>query len=380
MSLIAADNTMLLLAVIMLVVALGYALEKTALGSKISAPLMILLGGLLLGNSGLIPNQAPLYDSIQSLLVPMAIPLLLFRADLRRVFRESGTMLLAFGLATGVTVAGAFAGAWLVDLGELEGKIVGVLTSSYIGGSSNFVATSEALQLKDSAVYLSTLAADAMGAVFFLILLMSLPASALIRRLLPSSHIEGAQRSKGQDEELQSVQTESVSMGGVVNGVALSLVICVIGGALADYFAIAGMFIISITLLSLLVANFAKNLIAKVSFDFELGTIFMYTFFATIGATADVSQVYGTAFMTVLFLVVLVLVHLVLLLLFGCLLKLDLAELMVASSACILGPAAAAALAAGQGWRQLITSGMLVGVLGYAIATFIGMGIASVLS
>lgn len=61
-------------------------------------------------------------------------------------------------------------------------------------------------------------------------------------------------------------------------------------------------------------------------------------------------------------------------------LKLDLAEVLIASNACILGPAPAAALAASKGWPPLVAPGILVGMLGYAIATFIGVAIAAILS
>lgn len=378
MSLIQADNSMLLLGVVLVVVAFGYWCEQFSWGKKVSSPLIILMLGLVLGNINVIPQTAPLYDVIQSLLVPIAIPLLLLRADLIKVWQESGTMLIAFGLATLFTVCGAFLGAYLVDMGELEAQIVGVLTSSYIGGSSNFVATAEAVNLTDSSIYLSTLAADAMGATVFLILLMSLPAVAFIRKKVPSAYI-GKQQTIS-NAELQTMAQQTASMPGVVNGLALSVIICVLGSAIASVIPLPGSFIVCITLLSLLVANFAKKLLDKVQFDFELGTIFMYCFFATIGAGANVSNLIGPAILIVLFLIVLVLVHLVLLVLFGALFKLDLAELMIASSACILGPAAAAALAAGQGWRNLITPGMLVGVLGYAIATIIGISITQVLS
>jgi uncharacterized membrane protein len=59
--------------------------------------------------------------------------------------------------------------------------------------------------------------------------------------------------------------------------------------------------------------------------------------------------------------------------------KLDLAEVMIASNACILGPATAAALAASKGWRPLVTPGILVGLFGYAIATFIGVALTNLL-
>ena len=106
----------------------------------------------------------------------------------------------------------------------------------------------------------------------------------------------------------------------------------------------------------------------------------MYVFFATIGFGADLGAMVDVALPMVAFLVILVLVHIILLVWLGARFKFSLAEMMIASSACILGPAAAAALAASKGWRHLVTPGMLVGVLGYAIATFIGITITAILS
>ena len=46
------------------------------------------------------------------------------------------------------------------------------------------------------------------------------------------------------------------------------------------------------------------------------------------------------------------------------------AESSLASSAAIGGPATAAALAKANGWSSLVTPSLLVGNLGYAVATF----------
>jgi len=75
-----------------------------------------------------------------------------------------------------------------------------------------------------------------------------------------------------------------------------------------------------------------------------------------------------------------VVIHFVNLYIRGRIFKLGLAKVMIASSACILGPATPAALAAEQGWRSLVIPGMLVGVVGHAIATFIGTAITTVLN
>jgi uncharacterized membrane protein len=130
----------------------------------------------------------------------------------------------------------------------------------------------------------------------------------------------------------------------------------------------------------LFVANLAKPIVNQVSSEFELGTLFMYIFFVCIGAGANLGEVLGAAFPIVLFIVVMVLVHLCLLVIVGKLLKLDLAEVLIASNACILGPAPAAALAASKGWQPLVAPGILVGLFGYAIATFIGVALAALLN
>jgi uncharacterized membrane protein len=69
---------------------------------------------------------------------------------------------------------------------------------------------------------------------------------------------------------------------------------------------------------------------------------------------------------------ILLTVHLAVLLSLGFLCKLTLPELLTASNAAILGATTAPAMAAAKGWRDQITPGVLVGVLGYALGTFIG--------
>ena len=48
-------------------------------------------------------------------------------------------------------------------------------------------------------------------------------------------------------------------------------------------------------------------------------------------------------------------------------------RLLVASSAAIGGPATAAALAKSFRWESLLTPSLIVGNVGYAVATFIGL-------
>ena len=110
MPLIAPDQTFALSASIMVIVAFGLWAERQSWGQKLGGPLLLLAIGMAASNLGIIPYSAPLYGTVASVLVPMAIPLLLMRADLKTIFVESLPMLTAFLLATGSTIAGAFVG------------------------------------------------------------------------------------------------------------------------------------------------------------------------------------------------------------------------------------------------------------------------------
>ncbi len=68
---------------------------------------MSTLAGLLLSNGGLIPCEHQAYAVVNRALLPLSIPLLLFSADLQRIVRLLGPLLLAFLLGSAATVVGA---------------------------------------------------------------------------------------------------------------------------------------------------------------------------------------------------------------------------------------------------------------------------------
>lgn len=82
--------------------------EKTKIGSMISAALVSILVGLAASNLGIIPHDAPAYSAVFQYLLPLTIPLLLFRADLRQVIQTTGTLFLAFLLGSGASFVYTF--------------------------------------------------------------------------------------------------------------------------------------------------------------------------------------------------------------------------------------------------------------------------------
>jgi uncharacterized membrane protein len=74
---------------------------------------------LLVANLGVIPFQSPVYNMVNRFLVPLAVPLLLFDSDLKRVINDTGTLLAAFGVGAFATVVGTIVAFPLIPLRSL---------------------------------------------------------------------------------------------------------------------------------------------------------------------------------------------------------------------------------------------------------------------
>lgn len=125
-------------------------------GKALSAPLATMALSLVTANVGLLPFKSPVYAAVNRYFVPLAVPLLLFDSDLRRVISDTGTMLAAFGVGAVATVIGTIVAFMVVPLAAL-GPDVGwrvacALAARHIGGAINFVAVAETLKIGGTGV------------------------------------------------------------------------------------------------------------------------------------------------------------------------------------------------------------------------------------
>lgn len=354
--------------------------------AKLSGPVVALLLGMTLSNFRLMPIESPSYDVVDTYLVRAAIPLLLLRANLVRILRETGPMFLAFHVAALGTVIGAFVAAFLFQ-GKFDRvpEVTGIMTASYVGGGVNFVAVAESYKI-ESKLTNPLLVADNFIMAGLFVVLLSIAASKFFRRHYPHPHSIA-----GDNEDIRALSArhwrrKEISLLDIAKGVAVAFAITAIAVQLTDYLKtqvesriIASIFanpFVLITILSVAVSTLFHRWTENIQGAEDLGMYLLYLFFVVIGLRADFVEVVKNVPVLFLFCLVMALGNLIFTLLVGKLLRLNLEELLLASNATLGGPASAAAMAISRGWSNLVLPGLLAGIWGYIIGTFVGIVVA----
>ena len=111
----------------------------------------------------------------------------------------------------------------------------------------------------------------------------------------------------------------------------------------------------------------------------QLGSVGLHFFFVLIGILSRASEIAAVGAHVFLFTLIVVGVHGVFVFGAGKLLRLDIGTVAVASQAAVGGPSSALAVAISRDWRHLVLPGVVVGLSGYAVGTFLGLGVAALL-
>lgn len=107
-SLISADDEWMLWGFIAVWAAVSIYLEQRyRWAAAVSGAVLALGGSMLFTNAGILPAESPVYDAVWSYVVPLAIPLLLFQINVRKILKESGRLLMIFCISALGTAAGS---------------------------------------------------------------------------------------------------------------------------------------------------------------------------------------------------------------------------------------------------------------------------------
>ena len=391
-SLISAENTWALFAILAAIATLAVYLEqKTKIGSKVTGCVMALIFAMVLSNTGIIPLEAPAYDFVWDYVIPLSIPMLLFNADVKKIGRESGRLLIIYLISGIGTIAGGIVAYNLLkgafaDLGQVLPMMIG----TYTGGSVNLVAMADAYHVGGELVSSSVVADNLLMALYFFALIAAAGSKFFLRKYRHPliDEIEAQTR----DGELGGAATfwkpKQVSLKDIAFCIALSLVIVAVSVNIADLlgaviptsnFVLAlingllGSKYLIITTLTMLVATLFPGQVGSIGGAQEIGTYLIHIFFAVIGVPASIYMIVTKAPLLLLFCAIIVFVNMLFSFVFGKLFRFGLEEIIISSNANIGGPTTAAAMAIAKGWNGLIVPAILVGTLGYVLGNYYGI-------
>jgi uncharacterized membrane protein len=350
---------------------------------KLGAVALAYILGIVLGTSGLLPdNKNEILGQIGTFAVPIAFPLLLFSMDLRSTLATAGKTVVSMITAMISIVLMVTLGYYLFGSRLEEGyKVAGMLIGVYTGGTPNLASLSAALSV-DPETYLITHTYDMMlGAIYLAVLLAF--GRRLVHWILPPYIPKMSAKMNNAGADAEGID----HYGGMLRppyrkpliyALLLSLAIFAVAGALSLLVpenSRTAVVILLITSLGLLLSLIPR--IHAIEKTFQLGMYFIIVFCLAMASMADIVTIFQLKYLYLFYYVALayfgsIALHVAI----SALLRIDSDTTLVTSTALLFSPPFVPVVAGALKNRKVIVPGVAVGVLGYAIGNYLGMALA----
>ena len=325
-----------------------------------------------------------LQSTIMSVAVPLAIPLMLFNCDFKLWTKSLPKT--AWALVTGIVavIIASISGYFIFRNNVPEiAKVTGMMAGIYTGGTMNFNALGAALNV-DRSVMAIVLAFQMVITTPYIFFLLG-GGYKIFRKLLPYKDITHKGRMDEDQVETADVENyrgmfEKNNFIGMMKGLGLSVIFLAVGAGLA--LLITGtlnelVVILTITTLSI-IASFFKP-IRELPKTFELGMFFILIFSVIVASMFDINSVNGGSLYIGGFVLWIIGISVGLHLLLCRIAKVSGDLFCVCQVGLLCSPPFVPPIAGAMKNKKVLISGIVVGLVGYAIGTYLGALLAWVL-
>ena len=381
------------------------AFHKWKILQKLGTVILAYAVGIIMSLTGFVTFEpgtadAATFESIQKLImnisVPLAIPLMLFNCDFKLWTRALPKTILALvGGIIAITVA-VISGFFIfrnTGVNDIE-NVSAMMTGIYTGGTMNFNALGAALGVDPTTITL--VLTFQMLITFPLIMFITGGGYRLFRKILPfpdesttvtinsnfEDHgIENYGKMLNKKVFPKTMLGLLLSIGFLAIGAGLSLLLYNLG-IVGDQETGTGklnelVIILTITTLSI-IASFSKK-IRELPKTFELGMIFILIFSIAVASQFNPYSIDMSAISLGLFVLYIMLLSVIIHIIFCRFSKISGDLYTVAQVGLFCSPPFIPPVVGAMGNKKVLISGIVIGLIGYAIGTYMGVGIAYLL-
>lgn len=323
-------------------------------------------------------------STIMNIAVPLAIPLMLFNCDFKLWTKAlPKTLFSLLGGIFGVLLA-IITGYFIfrnAGIPEFP-KAAAMLTGIYTGGTMNFNALGASLGVQPTTMAV-VLAFQMVLTTPYILFLMA-GGYKLFRKALPYSDEMGANSPiaevETKDVENYKALTQRKNWLGMLAAFGLSLLFLAIGAGLA--LLTTGklnelVVILTITTLSIIASFFEK--VRQLPHTFEMGMVLILVFSVIVASLFDIHSVNAGSLMIGAFILYVIIVACLIHLLICRLTKCSGDLFTVSQVALLCSPPFVPPVVGAMGNKRVLISGLVIGLIGYAIGTYLGVVLFAVL-
>jgi len=345
--------------------------------NKVSPMVLLYIIGLIVGNCGIMGDKGTVTcNLISSLTIPLAIPLMLMGCTLKGFSLKKAFRVFASGLLSViiVTIAGFYIFKSEGISYENQAQICATMIGIYTGGIPNIGAIAQGVKLPNH-LYLIVTSGDLIITSLYLLFIIFL-GKPIFRWLLPAKNknVDGDFKDNGKKEEFPRIwQRGSLLLFGATLLIAgFSYAISLIPSHGKE----VNMTILILLLTTLAIAASFIPSIQRQRQSFEMGLYCVYVFCLAIATQVNISELNLAENLSVIYYIAFAIFgSVVLQILFAKLLKIDGDSVMVCSIALINSPPFVPMVAALLKNKDVVVLGISIGLLGYMLGNYLGIGI-----
>ena len=352
-------------------------------------PIMVLYAvGMIFGNLPFIPSSiASVQDLLPNILIPMAIPMMLFGCTFSRNEMRLQLKIVASGF---LSVAVAIAVGYMLFGRHLEqgAEIGGIVTGMYTGGTLNAAAL-QAIFRVNSESYVLINSYDIIISFAYFVFLFSFGIRAFRRLFKQGESTLSAEDKQEIDRQIelsmQNPYSRLLTREGVrqmAKVLGYTLAVAAVSGGVALLVPEGWFMVVFILLLTTLgvACSFIKR-IRTLDVSYDAGMYLIYIFSMTIASMADFSSLdLAGGINQFAFMVVAVFLSLALHALLCRIMRVDADSMVISSVAFINSPPFVPMVSAAMRNKNALVTGLGAGIVGYAVGNHLGVLMAKLLT